>query len=328
MPVTRITFTDDADVPRVAHLGATVVWYAYRRAADKGLYLQRGIGGVLGAETLIAAPVDKIDMIVDPDNVRAWIYFTTDGALRCIEVTDKTETPTVQVFQRGQGWYERLEGGLGGVGIPADFGFLDEITGAYRVDDGPVELYPPTLALLDIGSVTHLLLVIARGSVHYGRVDKFRVFRRDDHDGPGWGWHADVALPTGDTVVSLPVPRGLLPAVRQWAATAVRLVPLYESAWSNVVTESEPGDAAVGKFGGLGVGGSWATVDLVPAKNAATDSYQARRHGGAGVEHSATFTDKTPIKNNAGTDEYPTHRHGGSGVGGRWAVNGFEIITP
>lgn len=296
----RITTSDDCDVPRVASLGSGVVWYAYRRSADKGLYVQRELNGVMGAETLIAAPVDYIDVAVDQDDARAWIYFTCDGALRAIEVTDKTEALGPQIFQRGQGWHERISTrALGGAGVVNAMGFTDEFTSAFRLDDGPVEVYPPTISVLDIGSPTQALLVIEPRPVTFGVVNKFRVFRQTDHDGAGWGWYSDVALPTELTQVTLTVPRSAYPAVSEWVATAVRYHYPEESAWSNVVRDDQLGETV-------------RTLGL----------------GGAGVGHDYALVDKTPIKISAPTEYVGFGKLGGAGVGHRWTVNGIDIITP
>lgn len=331
MARTRITFSNDTDRPHVVHLGATVAWYVYRRDADKGLYLQRAVGAVLGPETLIAAPVDRVDMLVDPDGLRAWIYFTCDGALRCIEVTTLTETPSTQVFQRSPGWHERISTrALGGAGIASAMGFTDLLTSAFRVDDGPVEVYPPLISLLDVGSPTQALLVIEPSTILFGVIGKFRVFWQSDYDGAGWAWYSDVPLPAGSPQVSLLVPRATSPTVNEWVVTAVRFHYPEESAWSNIVRDSTLGEAVITQgLGGAGLGHSYGLVDKSPIKiSVPTENITLRALGGAGLGHAYGLVDKSPLKVNVPTENIDLHALGGAGLGHRWVINGTEIITP
>lgn len=311
------------------HLGSNVVWYAYRRI-DGGLYLQKSVSGVLGPETLVAAPVDYIDTIIDTDGTRAWIYFTCDGALRAIEITTLTETPSTQVFQRSPGWHERANAGLGGGGgIISAFGFTDETDSSWRTDDGPVELYPPKISLLDVGSPTQLLLLIEPGSVTFGNVDKFRTFKMSDHDGAGWSWYSDVVLPGGAIQASLLVPKSVFPTVNQWVATAVRYRPADESAWSNIISEGDFGDAVTSKLGGPGTEHSWDLTNKTPKKYASpNDEYAPGRLGGQGTENAWAQTNKTPKKYASPNDEYSVGKLGGAGTLGSWALNGVGVITP
>lgn len=330
MAGTKITLTNDTDGARVLHLGSGVTWYVYARA-NRGLYLQRVASGVFGPETLVALPVDEIDVIIDPDGTRAWIYFTCDGALRAIEVTTLTETPGTQVFQRGQGWHERIEArAFGGPGLVNVMGFTDELTSAFRVDDGPVEVYPPTISVLDIGSPTQALLVIEPRPVTFGVVNKFRIFRQSDHDGAGWAWYSDLALPPGATQASLIVPRAVQPTVYEWVATAVRFAYPEESAWSNVVRDDQLGESVrSGNMGGAGVGHDYALVDKSPIKISVPTEYVGfQKLGGPGVGHTFGLTDKTPIKISAPTEYVGFQKLGGPGIGHRWTVNGVDIITP
>jgi hypothetical protein len=276
-------------------LGSTVVWYAYRRAADKGLYLQRAVAGVPGPETLIAQPVDKIDMIVDPDNTKAWIYFTTDGALRCIEVTDKTEMPTVQVFQRGQGWYERVEGGFSGIGADDFTGFTDLQTAAVRRDDGPIEVYPPLLAIADAPTSGFQVLLITPSQINRGAIAKFRVYRNASIAGAGWQFWSDVPY---SALSTLTVAKPVSPAVYQWVATAIRYQPYKESVWSNIVSSDDQGDVALGAFSGIG------------------------------AEPTMTFVDKTPIKFAVPEDSYANTALSGIGADFRFSLNGFDPLAP
>lgn len=325
---TQITSSNDADSPRVVHLGGDVIWYVYRRI-DKGLYLQREAAGVRSTEIQIAIPVDHIDVVVDPDGIRAWIYFVTDGALRRIEVTDKNETPTGQAVQRNSAWYERAEVHAGGGGFDAVWGFPDPATAAIRRDDDPRAIYPPNLASFDSGAPGLRTLIIQAGPVRFGSLVKFRLYRDMDHAGSGFALYADVPLPAGApfAVINVPAPTGSQRFV--WAATAVARPPLgEETSFSNLVIETArpPGSLMLGSGGATGLDTRWSMTDRVPVKVAPPIVSEPLAAGGPGLDTRWGMTDRPPLKYASPT--VIASGTAGAGLDSRWVLDGIGVINP
>lgn len=326
---TQITSTNDADTPRVVHLGGDVIWYVYRRI-DQGLYLQRETAGVRGPEIQIAIPVDAIDVVVDPDGVRAWIYFVTDGSLRRIEVTDKTETPTGQAVQRNSAWYERAEVHAGGAGLDLVWGFPDPASGAIRRDDDPRSVYPPTIAAFDSGIPGTRTIIIQAGPVRFGSVVKFRLYRDTDPDGAGFQLFAEVPLPAGApfAVIDVPAPVGAERFV--WAATSVSRPPLAEeTSFSNLVVETirSPGSLMRDSGGGGGLDARWGLTDRIPVKVATPLVSEPLASGGPGLDARWGLTDRTPLKYATAPVSEPL-AGGGPGLDSRWVLDGVGVINP
>jgi hypothetical protein len=327
MARTRITFTNDTSGSRALHVGSDVVWYVYLRATTTtNLYLQRSVAGVFDPETLIAEHVDYVDTIVDSDNARAWIYFVSDEALRAIEVTDKTELPTYQFYQRSPGWNERVESMPPGAGFDGFFGFTDLQSGQVRQDDGPVEIYPPLLALADDVPGQQILMVTP-SQVTTGAINKFRVYRNTSIAGAGWQFWSDLPYSPLSTLI---VPAPVYPAEWFWVATAIRYQNYKESAWSNVVSSNDAGEVLRSSaLRGVGFEGYATFVDKTPVKLAPpAESYAPSHLRGVGFEGYATFVDKTPIKLAAPVDSYAPGKLRGGGFDFRFSLNGVDPIAP
>jgi hypothetical protein len=326
---TEITTTNDADNPRVVHLGSDTIWYVYRRTPNAGLYLQREVNNVRGPETLIADPVTALDVVVDPDGTRAWIYFVTDGSLRRIEVTDKTEHPTNQAVQRNSGWYERIEVHAGGHGLDTIWGFPDPSSGAVRRDDEPLAIYPPTIAIFEGGPGIRTILIQA-GPVRYGSILKFRVYRDADPAGAGFQLYGEVPYPPGApfVVIDVPAPVGAQRFV--WAATTVGRPPVArETCFSNRVIETvrSPGSLMRGSGGAMGLNSAWTLTDRTPVKLATPPDSFPLAGGAMGLNHQWTITDRTPIKYALPVDSFPL-AGGAMGLDTRWIADGVGIINP
>jgi len=314
---TKITTSNDTDTPRVVHLGSDVIWYVYRRA-DKGLYLQREAAGVRGLEVLVALPVTTLDVAIDPGGLKAWIYFVTDGSLRRIEVTDKTETPTTQAVQRNSGWYERLLLAAPGMGVGSSF--------------PPTELLPPIIGLFDSTTPGQRALIIIPSAINIGRVAYFRLFRDTNPAGAGFQLYATLPLALGATFVLLDVPAAVAPQRFAWLATAVRSDPgrFLESDFSNFVVDKGQVEGDIVRAAiGMGVNQTWDTIDRTPIKFAApTDNYNFNGHIGMGVNQTWDPVDRTPIKYAAPTDSYNFNGHIGMGVNASWSLNGVDVLNP
>lgn len=326
---TRITFTDDASKPHALRLSATIVWYAYKRA-DGGLYLQRSVSGVLGSEILIATPVSELDAVVDPDDSRAWICFVTDGSLRCIEITDKTETPTTQAVQRNSGWYERLELHAGGVGLDSILGFPDPSSGSIRRDDGPLSIYPPSIYLFESTTPGTRAMLIQISTVRYGSILKFRVYKDEDPGGAGFQLYGEVPYPYGApfVLVNVPAPVGAQRFV--WAATVVGRPPISrESCFSNRVIETaqSPGSMSQGSGGAMGLDTRMTHTDRTPVKLALPTDSNPLSGGAMGLDTKWTQVDHTPIKLSLPQDS--NQLSGGAlGLDTRWVLDGIDILNP
>lgn len=308
---TKITSTNDTAHPRVVHLGSDVIWYVYRRV-DRGLYLQRESAGVRSAEVLIATPVDALDVIVDPDDIRAWIYFVTDGSLRALQVTDKTETPTVQAVQRNAGWYVRSE-----------FTVAAGSSGTWTT----TSITPPAIALVEVDLITRAI-VTSIPTLAVGRVAFVRVYRMQDHDGLGWQpYGSPVLVPFGAPYVVIEVPATNYPFETRWAVTSIRLDPSFdESAFSNIQIDlgTPPGDLIRGRIA-AGAHSSWTLVDKTPVKlSGIPDTSPVDLGSGTGATW--TLVDKPPVKYAGVPDSYANVV--ASGVDASWILDGSDVLNP
>jgi hypothetical protein len=312
---TKITTSNDTDLPRVVHLGLNVIWYVYRRA-DRKLYLQREAAGARGAEVEIAQFVSAVDVAIDPGGLKAWIYFVTDGSLRRIEVTTTSETPSTQAVQRNDGWYERV---LVRPSMGTDSAFT------------PTEIGAPTIALFDSGSPLTRTLVAIPPSVNIGRVSFLRIYRALSIAGAGFQLYATLPL-LGAPYAVVDVPAATSPAAPvSWIADAVRDESgrYLVSRFSSVVVDKAQADGDIVRMRlSMGSESGWTSVDRPPIKFAApTDSYPFAGPS-MGSESGWTSVDRPPIKFAAPTDSYLFAGVPSMGSDSRWTSNGIDVLNP
>lgn len=310
----RITITNDARVPRVAAFPNGVTWYAYIRESNSGLYLQREFGGVRGAEILVVNPVNRVEVIHDPDGGKAYLYFINDECLLRIEVTDALENPTLQAYTRSATWYDAAFSGFGAG--------ADASVSSPRID-------PPSIALLPHPSLASLrTLIIARPNialVRNARLAGYLVYKNEDPAGQGYVLHATLPY-NGQPIQNLVVPATLTP-LTSWYVTSFKVrAGFLESLPSNI--ESDNGNVrgnTVGATFGAGVDAGWSLVTKTPVKRAPLPDLAPATFG-AGVDVDWSRVTKTPVKRSRGPDT--TAAAFGAGVDVSWVLNGTEIINP
>lgn len=315
---TKITTTNDADLPRVVHLGSNVIWYVYRRA-NLRLYLQREAAGARGAEIEIAQFVSAVDVAIDPGGLKAWIYFVTDGSLRRIEVTTIAETPSTQAVQRNDGWYERVKVQAPGMGVDSNF--------------PPVEIGTPVIGLFDSGSPSTRSLLAIAPTTKIGRVSYFRIYRALSMAGAGFQLYATVQLRIGEGFIVLDVPAAVSPSSPvSWICDVVRdeVGRYLVSPFSNTATDKGQVDGDLVRMRvSMGVNQTWDAIDRPPIKLATPqDNYPFGSVPSMGANQSWSQIDRDPIKLATPTDSYTFSGAPSTGADSRWTANGFDILNP